>query len=151
MFTKLIKDQDMFGHQVQLNNGKDETQNSFIGGCCSVIVKIFICTLVGIKLGEMFQDNLNNISNFEEQMDKQDLEKYSLRDKGFYPITGINGDPAIVEKYLEVKYTVFDKRGMARAPLEKANISLHLCSDHDLVNIENTTDIDDWFKVNKES
>ena len=44
-----VKDYDMFGHTIALNfDKKGDTYNTVVGGCCSILIKIFLISYVAL-------------------------------------------------------------------------------------------------------
>ena len=62
-FSQLIKEQDLFGHQVSLNfDGKGEQHKTLIGGLVSILVKVFLGLYVYLRVKQLiFKEDSNTV------------------------------------------------------------------------------------------
>ena len=69
---KILADQDMFGHPINLNfDNKGDTHRTFIGGIVSILVKSLMTIYILMKFGKLiFKDGANNaVTDLMVQMD----------------------------------------------------------------------------------
>ena len=79
-------------------------------------------------------------------MEQNDLYNYSLRDKGFYPVISILGSQKFIEKHINLTYLVSDRKKYTEARKNDI-IPVHIFSEKDLDNVENTTQVNEWLKT----
>jgi len=96
----LIRDQDLFGHEIRLNfNNKGDSHRTFIGGVVSLVIKVCMLAYVLYNFKKMVfreDDTLNNIIGLSD-----------LRIKGDVKFKDMDLNP----------FFVFKKQLMGNAPL----------------------------------
>ena len=78
---RLVKEQDMFGHPVSLNfNKKGTTANTLLGGCCSILVKLFLLGFVIFRLHVMINRDDNEYQVTDTPVDFEELGEIEMGD-----------------------------------------------------------------------
>ena len=75
-FCSIIKDQDLFGHLITFNFGREgNTHNTRIGGVISIVVKVCFAIFVGLNVKTMvnFEDNKISKANLRNDVDTEPI------------------------------------------------------------------------------
>ena len=79
-----VRDQDMFGHTVQLVFKKEYEQSvSLCGGSASVLVKLLLFYLMIQKIIDISSGSQDNFGYFEEQIEAESDIKLDLSEQDF--------------------------------------------------------------------
>ena len=85
----LIKSQDLFGHLITFNFGKEgDTHKTALGGVVSVLLKILFAIFVGLNVKTLINYEDNKISKVTLTNDVES-ESIPLNDLKYAPLVGI--------------------------------------------------------------
>ena len=79
-----VRDQDIFGHSVQLVFNKESEQSvSLCGGSASILVKLLLIYLMIQKIIDISSGSQDKLGYFEEQIDADSDIKLDLSEQDF--------------------------------------------------------------------